>query len=660
MWRYLYKTSVWHSLFLGDGPSLFIGDESHHDSEKKKSHKRHCCFYCKKIVFQIVRHWTNVHGQENEVKVLTGMHASNPLRRQKIDRLRRKGDYEFNKSANSEDHIVTRMSKSQEAAFVPCPSCLGYFSKKNLRHHKKRCSPNKGSRDLQGSSRKLTYHIHGNASETLKNLITPDMFHDEVTNQVFFDELLVTYGNYLCIKYTEDHLKNHIRAQLRLLGRFMVRVKVHDNKIKDCKELIHSRYIDTIRKAIDDVAAIDPSTNIYKHPTNARSLLTELKKIIQVAKSESDKTENENLMKRAKGLSRRVKQELAPYINRICKNSENQLRRLKQKQYNELPENKEIDVYLERLCRIISSNQKILEKKFSLMAWTKLTESLMVYLAAFNRKRPGETQRIEIADYHNRDHVSEEDLLHLDESDKTQADKYERIGFRGKLGNSTALLVHKTKVLPGIELILKYRKAAGVHASNRFLFAKPSRVEKNITFDAYRCHRQFCETMGVNHENLTFTKLRKQFATDVAKKGTSQEEERRVSTYMSHDFNIHKKIYDQSAVLMDITKVSKHLEGALKKGKNVQVNEASSLKKYITLETSEDDDNENDDSRKRRQSRRRSKDVGTGISNEKMYKKRRLEADYDPVNHSSSREDLSLEDVENCLGKPYIITFFRV
>lgn len=142
-----------------------------------------------------------------------------------------------------------------------------------------------GSRQLQGNSRNLTNHIHEKASE------------DEVTN-----EILVTYTIYLCIKYTEHLLKNHIRTQLRLLGRFMLRIKVHD--IKTCKDVIDSKNIDTVREAVGE---LDPLTNIYKHPTNAQTLFTELKKIVLVVKSESDKPDDTILMKKPKVFSCRIK-----------------------------------------------------------------------------------------------------------------------------------------------------------------------------------------------------------------------------------------------------------------------------------------------------------------------------------------------------------------
>ncbi|KAK9878058.1 hypothetical protein WA026_020686 [Henosepilachna vigintioctopunctata] len=359
----------------------------------------------------------------------------------------------------------------------------------------------------------------------------------------------------MCIRVGEFHNKDHIRAQLRLLGRFMLRVKVHDNNIRNCKELIHSRNIDTILKAINDIAQFDKNSCIFKHSTNARSLLNELKKIIGIVESESDRTEDDGLMERAAGLSRRIKQELAPYINRICKNSENRLRRLKQQKNRKLPDNLEIKSYLRVLLRNILSYKRKLKDNFSLRSWINLAETLLVYLAVFNKKRLGETQRIEIADFYNREVVDEGDLKNLDKRRKICQNR-----FQGKARQLNCLVNREKNILPGIELLLKYRKEAGVHPKNRFLFGRPSKTEINITFETYKCHRRFCKLAKISSENLSFTKLRKHLATEVAKAGTSQEEEMRVSTYMSHDFNIHKKVYDHSATLVDITKVSKHLE----------------------------------------------------------------------------------------------------
>ncbi|KAG5874113.1 hypothetical protein JTB14_015033 [Gonioctena quinquepunctata] len=52
---------------------------------------------------------------------------------------------------------------------------------------------------------------------------------------------------------------------------------------------------------------------------------------------------------------------------------------------------------------------------------------------------------------------------------------------------------------------------------------------------------------------------------NLAKEGTSHEEELRISNYMSHKYSIHKAVYDQSTHLLDITTVCQRLERCARK-----------------------------------------------------------------------------------------------
>lgn len=528
----------------------------------KSTHKKHYCFYCKKSVVQIARHLLTLHSKEVEVQDIKQLHISDPIRRRKLNLLRNKGDFEHNKVSKENILVVRHSTKANthnEKQYVPCPSCLGYFMKHNLRHHKARCSPHKGDRQLQGNSRKLLNLIHGKASERLRNCVVAHMFQDEILNNILFDEYLILYGNYLCVKYTQDHLKNHVRAQLRLLGRLMIRAKVHCNSIKCCKDLLHSVYCDILRKAIDEVAELDETRGIYNHPYNARTLGTAVQKIVGIIKSESIKRGDDDQLKISKSFLQVYKIDIAPYLNRICAQSEKKQKRIKNSQVN-LPENEEIKKYFEYLLKNATFYQDKLEKKFRIEDWKYLAQYLLVALAVFNRKRPGEIQRLELEDFYRRQCINQKELNSLERDDQLQADKYVRVGFGGKLGNSTALLIDKEKILPGLLLVIKYRNRAGVHEYNPFLFGASSDQYK--TFSTYSSHQLFLAKSGMKPTNLSFTNLRYHLATEVSKGGTNQEEEMRVSNYMSHDYNIHKNIYDKSAVVLDITRVSKHLESS--------------------------------------------------------------------------------------------------
>ncbi|XP_074029225.1 uncharacterized protein isoform X2 [Leptinotarsa decemlineata] len=103
-------------------------------------------------------------------------------------------------------------------------------------------------------------------------------------------------------------------------------------------------------------------------------------------------------------MTRRYNLELAPYIKRICKLSENRHNRLKE--VNSLPENKDVEDYLEYLTEAADFHHNCLKIKFVFEDWNKLCQYVLVALAVFNRKPPGETQRIELDDFNKRECVN--------------------------------------------------------------------------------------------------------------------------------------------------------------------------------------------------------------------------------------------------------------
>lgn len=111
-------------------------------------------------------------------------------------------------------------------------------------------------------------------------------------------------------------------------------------------------------------------------------------------------------------------------------------------------------IYLEAKIKYYTNK---LEKNYSLKEWTHLTEYTLAHLAVFNRKRPGETQRVLIEDYQNYEIIDEDVCNELDILSKEQVKKWARVRFTGKLGKNTALLVHRELGFKAIDLILKYR-----------------------------------------------------------------------------------------------------------------------------------------------------------------------------------------------------------
>lgn len=204
---------------------------------------------------------------------------------------------------------------------------------------------------------------------------------------------------------------------------------------------------------------------------------------------------------------------------------------------------------------------KRLEKEYSKHDWTKLTEYTSVHLAVFNRKRPGETQRIFIEDYEHYEILSKNEMENEDFIYKEQSKKWARIRFTGKLGNDNALLIHRDLGFRAINLILKYREMAGVNTSNRYIFGEPSQFHFQKTFQACSLIRTISRESGIPNSELLRTRLlRQHLATETASHNVDSKLENRLSDFMSHNRKIHDVHYVLTKKKDDIMKVSTLLE----------------------------------------------------------------------------------------------------
>ena len=88
---------------------------------------------------------------------------------------------------------------------------------------------------------------------------------DEVADAIRFDNLIIKFGNMQVSKYKESHhIDKMIRQQLRRLGRFLLKVRKLDNKIKTIDQIYHPVYNDLIIDATNVHAGLSPDYRIYK------------------------------------------------------------------------------------------------------------------------------------------------------------------------------------------------------------------------------------------------------------------------------------------------------------------------------------------------------------------------------------------------------------
>jgi len=81
------------------------------------------------------------------------------------------------------------------------------------------------------------------------------------------------------VQKSSSSTSEHLRGHLRLLGRLVLALRNRNPEINTLADAYAPQFYRTIIEAINDVAELDYKTNMYKHPTNASTLGTCLKKI---------------------------------------------------------------------------------------------------------------------------------------------------------------------------------------------------------------------------------------------------------------------------------------------------------------------------------------------------------------------------------------------
>lgn len=278
------------------------------ESSGKQTHfKKNCCYYCKKLQCKIARHLETVHSNEEEVRKFSILPKGSSERKKIIETIRRNGNFQFNtkKEINNGELIVCRRPNKNwhrtASDFLPCAKCKGFFSKTSLRHHFRRCTGrnSKHSKSIMVLGRTIVARTHETANKILRTIVFPVLRDDEVTRTIRYDQLIILYGNKLCLKYRLQHQHDMIRARLRLLGRYLIILRTKNKNITDFASLYDPKFYDVAIATVNSVAGLDEYKNIYKAPSVAFNLGTYIKHVGEIFINECIKNHDRMKMKLA-------------------------------------------------------------------------------------------------------------------------------------------------------------------------------------------------------------------------------------------------------------------------------------------------------------------------------------------------------------------------
>lgn len=348
-------------------------------------------------------------------------------RKKIIETLRRNGNFLFNTDPllNNGELIVCRRPQrklSRTATDFTC--CKGFFTKNNIRHHFAQCSGRKAFTAVQVLGRNITGRIHNNASNVLKNVIFPVLRDDLVMRSIRYDQLLITYGNKLAIKYKHLHQHDIIRSRLRLLGKFWLTMKKFNKDLEQFSSIYDPLYYDDCIKSVQEVAQLDKDTNTYKAPATASTLGTLLKQVCNLFITECIKIHDYKRKENAENFLKILQEDYAITINKAVEETQSQKRRQKKIILPSINDIQKLYNYLHQKRKVAYDK---LKQGFVYQAWLNLAQSMLILLQLFNGRRAGEIERVLIEDFQSHTGLNEDTHKELYQSLSSASQKVIKI-----------------------------------------------------------------------------------------------------------------------------------------------------------------------------------------------------------------------------------------
>jgi len=107
-----------------------------------------------------------------------------------------------------------------------------------------------------------------------------------------------------------------------------------------------------------------------------------------------------------------------------------------------------------------------------------------------------------------------------------------------------------------IDVLLKWRKEAGVHPDNQYVFARPNFDSRNPIRSSDAIRRFANETYLSAPENVTSTKLRKHVATVSQILNLEKNDLEVIASFMGHAIEVHRSFYHLPQETIQIAKNS--------------------------------------------------------------------------------------------------------
>ncbi|KAG5867843.1 hypothetical protein JTB14_017063 [Gonioctena quinquepunctata] len=491
-------------------------------------------------------------------------------------KIREYGDEQYNKRKNPENIIVVRKNyakdKIEEGDYILCGACKGYYSNKNFRNHRNkdgRCNrlDHEKGINLVGIARVSSLKIPYVASDILKERIFPHFTKKHQKDVIFYDAVLIAFGNALCTKYFQSSSSSqnykHISSSLRLLADILIEAKKLDPNIGEFDDLLYSKRRNLVMDAIRQRSKYGEDGG-FKAPPTALECCNLLAKVATLMQSAALDEETRELSQRCGDFEINMRKQQNIHITRAAR--ENQMAFQRQK-LEVLPSTSEIKTLLDVLRQEFKSFYNSLSEDETVENYTGLAKALVAYIMVFNRKRPADVHNWQLHEFQEEEKLTEEDFITVPEQDRAILQGLRRYKTRHKLNKNEAILIDEDG-RKAIKLLLASRKNFISDPKKNYIFAHP-KGKRSPIIRADLALRDICLKHHLDISRLKSTKLRKHLATCTA--SLPRDTQKHLSAFMSHKEAVHFDVY-QNRRATDVTVVGRilyHASGVNPEGLNV-------------------------------------------------------------------------------------------
>ncbi|VDI77991.1 Hypothetical predicted protein [Mytilus galloprovincialis] len=582
---------------------------------KRQYNKLLACYFCGKVFrHRIKKHLESCHSKET--MVASACSKTNKIERRKLfDRIKNFGSFKYNVKilAEGQGNLIVCRRPSKETLnsvdFLPCLYCYGFYGRKELWRHTKKCAfnKNKNKSQLQDASiiARSKLVLAGGLSPYLeeKEIAVPKeleetcfikMHRDQIFDNIVNDILILQFGKFM-ISQLGPRRTNYVSQRMRQLARLKLKFNEMNKSEKDLQSLINPEYFDCIITAIQKLAGYHRNEQqifAFETPSLALNMGHNLVKTAEIKRGNAIRMSDDVMKKESDDFLMLHSSDWTQMISAVA------LATLRTNKFNKpmaLPVTSDLvllKTYLDSIIEELSS-QKF--KQQDLKLWKRLAEATLTRIILFNKRRSSEVAKLLTSSFKKRcnwqQNVNEEISIGLKPVEKMLLQRLQMIETQGKQNKRCPVLLTPA-MIKAIECLDANKEICKVSLVNPFVFASSTSTDSPIS--AWSAMNKMATEAGCkNPELISSSRLRKYLATVCQVLDLEDFELEWLSRHLAHNINTHKNHYRQHDSTIEIAKIGNLIlaadEGKLGKYAGKKLSDIDVSEFIIPLENEEDD-----------------------------------------------------------------------